>query len=236
MFLVLKVFVVNLSDNLSTTLVEDLSESEISVRKLSGISKISSFSSISGDSILVFGEEFYINCHLDLYKEIKLLTNNPIVFIVSDQREKEKLKVFKSSMESDDNLIFVSESGFSSSIIKKIHEKKSKVKTRKFPITYDDIRIDLDNISCIAKECIKSIGGECEILLTRTEINILYYLFASKGKSSSYEDLTVIFEIQGKKINNNTLSSHIRNIKNKIYKATGKKDFIKSIYGYGYRL
>ena len=233
---VLKVFIVNLDSNLSTTLVEDLSESEISVKKLNGISKIASFSSISGDSIIVIGEEFYINCHLELYEEIKLLTNNPIVFIVSDQREKEKLKAFKSSMDSDSNLTFVSESDFYPSIIKKIHDKKYKVKTRKFPITYDDIRIDIDNISCIAKKCLKCLSGECEVSLTRTEISILYYLFASKGKSSSYEDLTVIFEIQGKVINNNTLSSHIRNIKNKIYKATGKKDFIKSIYGYGYRL
>ena len=231
-----KVFTVNLESTLSGMLVEGLSKDDIPVKNLSGVSRIASFSSISGDSIIVIGEEFHINCHLELYEEIKSITNNPVVFIVNNKEIKTKLEDYKSNLKQDENLFITLSSDFSSTIIKKIHEKKNKSKTRKFPITYDGIRVDIDIISCMAKKSNDSVNMDSEILLTRTEINILYYLFASKGKSSSYDDFTVIFEIQGKKINNNTLSSHIRNIKNKIYDVTGKKDFIKSIYGYGYRL
>lgn len=232
----LKVFVVNLDSDISNMLVDDLSKDRISVKKFNGVSKIASFSSISGDSIIIIGEEFYIKSHLELSKEIKSLTNNPIFFIVDDKRGGKQLESFESCMELNDNIIFVSESDFCPSIIKTAHDKKGKIKTRKFPITHDSITIDIDTVSCTFKDCVKNGSREIEILLTRTEISILFYLFSSKGKSSSYEDFTVIFEIQGKKINNNTLSSHIRNIKRKIHEVTGKKDFIKSIYGYGYRL
>ena len=232
----LRVFIVNLDNNISTRLVEDLSKDGVPVKKLNGVSKIASFSSISGNSMIVIGEEFYIKNHLDLYEEIKSLSNNPIIFVFSEKRGKDQLEVFKSSVKLDDNMVFISERDFCTSTVKKLHQKNSRIKTRKFPIAYDDIKIDIDSFSCTFEGANDTDGERREILLTRTEVSILYYLFASKGEASSYEDFTAIFEIQGKKINNNTLSSHIRNIKNKVYKATGKKDFIKSVYGYGYKL
>ena len=231
----LRVFAVNLDDNISTRLVDDLSKDGVSIKKLSGISKIASFSSISGDSMIVIGEDFYIKSHLDLYKKIRSLNNNPIIFVFSEKRGKKQVEGFKSSMKLDDNMVFLSETDYCPLTVKEFHQKNNGIKTRKFPITYNDITIDIDLLSCTF-EGIGDTKGRNEIILTRTEISILYYLFASEAKSSSYEDFTAIFEIQGKKINNNTLSSHIRNIKNKIHKATGKKDFIKSIYGYGYKL
>jgi len=53
---VLRVFIVNLDNNISTRLVEDLSKDGVPVKKLNGVSKIASFSSISGNSMIVIGE------------------------------------------------------------------------------------------------------------------------------------------------------------------------------------
>ena len=77
---------------------------------------------------------------------------------------------------------------------------------------------------------------EKEIALTPTEFNILWLLCKNAGKVVSTEE---IFEkIWNEKYldSNNTVMVHIRHLREKMSGPAGKSNFIKTVWGVGYRV
>lgn len=79
-------------------------------------------------------------------------------------------------------------------------------------------------------------NGE-ELYLTPIEFSILWILCENKGKIISSEEL--FEEIWGErylKNSNNTVMVHIRHIREKMHEPAGKAEFIKTVWGVGYRV
>ncbi len=81
------------------------------------------------------------------------------------------------------------------------------------------------------------IYNEKELTLTPIEFNILWILCENRGKVIGSEEL---FEkVWGEKYyknSNNTVMVHIRHLREKMSGPTGKSDFIKTVWGVGYKV
>lgn len=83
-------------------------------------------------------------------------------------------------------------------------------------------------------ECVYN---EAELTLTPIEFDILWLLCENRGKVISSEEL---FEnVWGEKYyknSNNTVMVHIRHLREKMSGPAGKSDFIKTVWGVGYKV
>lgn len=79
--------------------------------------------------------------------------------------------------------------------------------------------------------------NERQLTLTPIEFDILWFLCKNRGKVISSEELfeTVWHETYYKN-SNNTVMVHIRHLREKMSGPTGKSDFIKTVWGVGYKV
>jgi len=83
-------------------------------------------------------------------------------------------------------------------------------------------------------ECIYN---EKELTLTPIEFNILWILCENRGKVISSEELFErVWEEKYYKNSNNTVMVHIRHLREKMSGPSGKSDFIKTVWGVGYKV
>lgn len=78
---------------------------------------------------------------------------------------------------------------------------------------------------------------EQPLTLTPTEFDILWILCENRGKVMSSEELfKKVWNEQYYKNSNNTVMVHIRHLREKMSVPTGKSDFIKTVWGVGYKV
>jgi len=83
-------------------------------------------------------------------------------------------------------------------------------------------------------ECI---FNECALSLTPLEFDILWMLSENRGKVISSEELfESVWNEKYYKNSNNTVMVHIRHLREKMSAPTGKTDFIKTVWGVGYKV
>lgn len=83
-------------------------------------------------------------------------------------------------------------------------------------------------------ECIYN---ERELTLTPIEFDILWILCDNRGQVISSEQLfEQVWKEKYYKNSNNTVMVHIRHLREKMSGPTGKSDFIKTVWGVGYRV
>ena len=83
-------------------------------------------------------------------------------------------------------------------------------------------------------ECIYN---EKELTLTPIEFDILWILCENRGQVISSEQLfEQVWKEKYYKNSNNTVMVHIRHLREKMSGPTGKSDFIKTVWGVGYRV
>ncbi len=83
-------------------------------------------------------------------------------------------------------------------------------------------------------ECIYN---ECQLTLTPLEFDILWLLCENRGKVISSEELfRQVWKEEYYKNSNNTVMVHIRHLREKMSGPTGKSDFIKTVWGVGYKV
>jgi two-component system response regulator VanR len=83
-------------------------------------------------------------------------------------------------------------------------------------------------------ECIYN---EKQITLTPIEFDILWLLCENRGKVISSEELfKQVWKEDYFKNSNNTVMVHIRHLREKMGGPTGKCDFIKTVWGVGYKV
>lgn len=79
--------------------------------------------------------------------------------------------------------------------------------------------------------------NEKHLTLTPTEFDILWLLCENRGKVISSEELfEKVWHEQYYKNSNNTVMVHIRHLREKMSGPTGKSDFIKTVWGVGYKV
>ena len=89
----------------------------------------------------------------------------------------------------------------------------------------------------LKKQSHECIYNEQELSLTPTEFDILWLLCENRGKVISSEKLfESVWHEAYYKNSNNTVMVHIRHLREKMSGPTGKSDFIKTVWGVGYKV
>ena len=79
--------------------------------------------------------------------------------------------------------------------------------------------------------------NEKKLVLTPIEFDILWLLCSNRGRVISSEQLfEQVWKEKYYKNSNNTVMVHIRHLREKMSGPTGKSDFIKTVWGVGYRV
>ncbi len=85
-----------------------------------------------------------------------------------------------------------------------------------------------------SRECVYN---EKNLTLTPIEFEILWLLCENRGKVISSEELfEKVWNEKYYKNSNNTVMVHIRHLREKMSGPTGKSDFIKTVWGVGYKI
>lgn len=185
----LKVYIINLNNTLAANLLDILSDSGIETEIFNNITNLVGFSSASGCSMLIVGENHHIDNYSKAYSDIAKVSKNPVIFIAN-------AKSFASYEKSVTNNVVnefyvLEEAYFSVEEILNVYNSKKNIRVKKYPMTCNKVQLDVDNHIC-------SFLGK-EIDLTKTEMSILFYLITSKNMNVSHEDMMNVFHLQGKK-------------------------------------
>lgn len=96
-------------------------------------------------------------------------------------------------------------------------------------ITYADLEMDVKAHRCL-------VGG-APVLLTPTEFSILRILLENKGKVVSAEELFhQIWQDEYYSKASNTITAHIRHLREKLNDSLDKPKYIRTIWGVGYKI
>ena len=117
-----------------------------------------------------------------------------------------------------------------------------KAQLRRFTQYNSEERRQADNVIDFAglllnKDTHQCIYNEKELTLTPIEFNILWILCENRGQVISSERL--FEQVWGEKYfknSNNTVMVHIRHLREKMSDTTGRSDFIKTVWGVGYKI
>ena len=103
------------------------------------------------------------------------------------------------------------------------------VKPQKNIIDFAGLVMNRDTHECIY--------NEKELVLTPIEFDILWLLCENRGKVISSEELfEKVWNEKYYKNSNNTVMVHIRHLREKLSAPTGNSDFIKTVWGVGYKV
>ena len=116
-----------------------------------------------------------------------------------------------------------------------------KAQLRRFT-QYNEERRPAENVIDFAglvlnKDTHECVYNEKELVLTPIEFNILWILCENRGQVISSEEL--FEQVWGEKYfknSNNTVMVHIRHLREKMSDTTGRTDFIKTVWGVGYKI
>ena len=117
-----------------------------------------------------------------------------------------------------------------------------KAQMRRYTQYNDGKKSDSENIIDFAglllnKESHECIYNEQSLPLTPTEFEILWILCENRGKVISSQKLfEEVWHEEYLKNSNNTVMVHIRHLREKLSKPTGKSDLIKTVWGVGYKI
>lgn len=108
------------------------------------------------------------------------------------------------------------------------YQQKDWSNSQSTKLMYKDIVLDLDSK--------KVTVNQSEIILTVREYKILALLMENPEKI--YSKANLFESVWGEKFygDENTINVHMSNLRNKLSKANPKEDYIKTIWGMGYRL
>ena len=97
---------------------------------------------------------------------------------------------------------------------------------------------DLPTVSGFSLDKVKC-HAYCEgvlLELTLSEFRILSTLLDKRGKVYSRANLLDVLHEDDRDISDRTVDTHIKNLRQKLQKITGKKDIIQAVYGMGYTI
>lgn len=100
----------------------------------------------------------------------------------------------------------------------------------------DEAVIDFGGL-VLNKSSHECVYNEVSLTLTPIEFDILWLLCENRGKVISSEELFEnVWHEKYYKNSNNTVMVHIRHLREKMSGPTGKSDFIKTVWGVGYKV
>ena len=118
-----------------------------------------------------------------------------------------------------------------------VREVVARVKAifRRLDMTLSDKASESSSIA-IDEHCFEARIGDQELALTPVEFRILKLLTSHPGRVYSRDQLIDSMYRDGRVVSDRTVDSHVKNLRKKLVSASPDNDWIRSIYGVGYRL
>jgi len=158
-------------------------------------------------------------------KKIRETVSSPIIFLTANDTEQDMLEGFKAGCDDYIAKPFSIEVLRQKviAVLRRIDRQDSKA--QKFQ--YKDMEVNFDRMSV-------TISGR-ELKLTATEYRLLEYLIINKGKVLTRSMLLEnVWDIDGDYIDENTLSVHVRRLRQKIGDDPKNPEYIITVFGIGY--
>lgn len=161
-------------------------------------------------------------------KRIREINNIPIIFLTAKDNQQDKIKGFISGC--DDYITkpfdLVELSLRMSVILKRVNI--SEVEQNKEIIKIRDLELNLNEHTLHR--------GESEIKLTPKEFDVLLLLAKNKGRVFSSNEIYERVWEQEFLENDNSLLTHIRNLREKLNDTVKNSKYIKTVWGVGYKI
>jgi len=168
----------------------------------------------------------------DICKEIRKNHNYPIVMITAKEASIDKIKGF--TLGADD---YITKPFDPLEVVVRIKAQIRRYK--KYNVNYSENSKDIFEYLGLVlnlKTHVCLLNGE-EINLTPTEFKIIKTLLENKGKVVSSEELFAeIWNGEEYIEKNNTITVHVRNIRNKMGETVEEPKYIKTVWGIGYKI
>lgn len=186
------------------------------------------------------GVESYTKQHFDLFlldinlpdgsglmfcKKIRKMVNSPIIFLTANDTEQNMLDGFQAGC--DDYIA----KPFSIEVLRQkvlaVLRRYDRQDTDAQQFLYKDLEVNFDSMT-VTK------GGK-KLGLTPTEYKLLEYMIVHEGKVLTRSMLLErIWDIDGSYIDENTLSVHVRRLRQKIGDDPKNPEYIITVFGIGY--
>ncbi|MGM9987836.1 MAG: response regulator transcription factor [Bacillaceae bacterium] len=159
---------------------------------------------------------------ISLCKQIRLHSDIPIIMLTARGEKEDIVTGFQAG--ADDYVTKPFDEDILNARIKAVVKRKSD----SMLITIDGLKIEKDTIYVTYKGI--------EIILTPIEYRILNLFISNTNKMFSRDQVKMVVYKNYEKIDNRTVDSHIRNLREKLRKSGFHvDDYLKTVYGYGYR-
>ena len=168
----------------------------------------------------------------EICKKIREEKNTPILMVSAKKDDIDKIRGL--GLGADD---YITKPFSPSELVARV-----KAQMRRYTQYNDGKKSDSENIIDFAglllnKESHECIYNEQSLPLTPTEFEILWILCENRGKVISSQRLfEEVWHEEYLKNSNNTVMVHIRHLREKLNKPTGKSDLIKTVWGVGYKI
>ena len=168
----------------------------------------------------------------EICKKIREEKNTPILMVSAKKDDIDKIRGL--GLGADD---YITKPFSPSELVARV-----KAQMRRYTQYNDGKKSDSENIIDFAglllnKESHECIYNEQSLPLTPTEFEILWILCENRGKVISSQRLfEEVWHEEYLKNSNNTVMVHIRHLREKLSKPTGKSDLIKTVWGVGYKI
>ncbi|WP_342752180.1 response regulator [Vibrio sp. JC009] len=162
---------------------------------------------------------------LDIYRELRTFSDVPVVMATAKVEEIDRLLGLE--LGADD---YICKPYSPREVVVRARNilrrsGKGSAQTQK-----DEAPILVDELSMVAK-----VGGQ-KLSLTPAEFRLLNHLHKHQGQIFSRDQLMNRIYEDGRVVTDRTIDSHVKNLRKKMIEVSAECDFIKSIYGVGYKL
>lgn len=163
--------------------------------------------------------------YIDLIKKLKQKQIQSSIIVTSFETSLEK-KIFAIETGADD---YITKPYYHEELLVRI---KSQIRRNRYNgcnnLTYNEIDIEIDNRKVLIKKQ--------QAILTAKEFDLLIYFVLNAGKALHKETLmsNVWKDYDDNIVSNDTIYTHIKNLRKKLA-LFGSKDYLKSIYKFGYQ-
>ena len=161
-------------------------------------------------------------------REIRECCAAPILFLTAKTQEQDKLEAYQAG--GDD---YLAKPFSHAELMMKVESLLRRYRVYKGKTNGQVLRADV----VLDEPGRRVLRGGRSVELTETEFEILWILCETRGKVISSQKLfEEVWHEEYLKNSNNTVMVHIRHLREKLSKPTGKSDLIKTVWGVGYKI
>lgn len=159
---------------------------------------------------------------LDIYRELRSFSDIPIIMATAKVDEIDRLLGLE--LGADD---YVCKPYSPRELVARVKNVLRRFQHTPFHTTRSPLKVDPDKMQTLV--------DDTPVMLTPAEFQLLCYFNQHHGQVFSRDQLMNRIYSDGRVVTDRTIDSHIKNLRKKVQAVNAQYDWIKSVYGVGYR-